>query len=78
MYHNQTDEELAETAKKHLKDAHPKDYQAMQSDGSLNKWSLARATATREYANDLQTSGMGEQEAWNLAIRQELLETESD
>lgn len=74
-----TRDELVRIALDHLKEFHPKDYRQMQRDKSLQQWAENRADAAADYANSLLPSAwFSPIEAWNLAVRQELLETESD
>lgn len=53
-------------------------YDAMRLDGSLKEVVGGRVAACKSYAQRLIDSGTWEGEAWNQAIRQELLESESD
>lgn len=61
-----------------LRDCKPKQFKAMVKDKSLKDVLDARVKACQEYAASLIATGVWEGEAWNLAIRRELLESESD
>jgi hypothetical protein len=73
-----TQEELEEKALNYLKTCLPKDYRQMKKDGELEENIRLRVKAAKSYAESLIKGGMFEGEAWNLAIRQEILDSESD
>jgi hypothetical protein len=70
--------ELEAKALHYLKTCKPKEYRELQKNGELQQSLQRRAKAARRYALNLIESGVWETEAWNRAIRLEILESESD
>ena len=52
--------------------------QSMKASGELQSYCKLKAQAAKGYAETLMKCGTWEQEAWRLAIRQEILEREAD
>lgn len=73
-----SDSQLREQALKFFKENKPKAYREMKADGSLEEVLAMRVKAARDYAQTLQNTGTWAGEAWNRAIRLEILESESD
>ena len=73
-----TFEELRQKALVFFKENKPKSYRQMKRDNELDEVLDMRARACQRYAQGLMEQGMWEGEAWNLAIRQEILESETD
>ena len=62
----------------YLKECKPTEYRQMKKDGELEKHLGLMVEACQRYAMNLKEQGVEEWEAWNLAIRQEILESPSD
>lgn len=73
-YQPPDDEELRQKALTFLKDVKPQEYRQLLRDGELQEMLRLKVQACKGYAKALG----GGPEAWNMAIRQELLESESD
>ncbi len=73
-----TQENLGAKALDFFKTCKPKEYREMKKDGSLQEVCQLAARAAQRYAQNLIGSGMWGREAWNMAIRQEILQSESD
>ena len=73
-----TQDDLEAQALDFFKRCKPKEYREMKRDGSLQEVCQLVAEAAQRYAQNLTGSGMWEREAWNMAIRQEILQSESD
>lgn len=72
------DLELSLKASNFLRENRPEQWAAMKRDGTLQQTVKSRVEACKAYAASLIDGGMFEGEAWNMAIRKELLESESD
>ena len=48
------------------------------SKSEINEWATLKANAARTEAEGLIASGIWDQEAWNRAIRSQILESETD
>jgi hypothetical protein len=46
--------------------------------GEISEWARLKANAARTEADGLMASGVWDQEAWNRAIRSQILESETD
>ena len=73
-----TQEVLVLKALKFFKECKPKEYREMKKDGSLQEVCELRAEGARRYAENLILGGMFGPAAWNMAVRLEILESESD
>ena len=73
-----TDGELWLKATDFFRTCRPHAHRDMRRDGSFEEVILGRVAACKRYATNLIDGGMWEGEAWNRAIRKELLESESD
>ena len=73
-----TQEQLEAKALHYLKTCKPKEYRELKKNGELQQSLTRRAQAARDYARRLILSGEFENQAWNRAIRLEILESESD
>lgn len=73
-----TQEVLVLKALNFYKECKPKEYREMKKDGSLQEVCQMKAKAAKRYAESLIHQGMWNREAWNMAVRQEILESESD
>ncbi len=73
-----TQEALEAQALDFSKKCKPKEYREMKKDGSLQEVCQLAARAAQSYAERLIKNGMWEREAWNMAIRQDILQSESD
>ncbi len=71
-------ESLEAQALDFFKRCKPKEYREMKKDGSLREVCQLRARAAKRYAENLIQCGVWEREAWNMAVRQEILESETD
>lgn len=71
-------ESLRAKALAYIKECKPRDYRRMKRNGELEKYLDLAVEACQDYARRLIEQGMWEREAWNMAIRQEILESESD
>jgi hypothetical protein len=67
--------DLEAKALEYVKENKPKEYRKMKKSGDLDEYCRLAAKAARESAEALIKSGMWDREAWNLAIRQEILES---
>ena len=70
-------DDLVEKALNYLKKVHPQDYSGMSTQ-RRDKYAEEAANRAEEYAATLIAQGKSESEAWNAAIRREILGTESD
>ena len=78
-YPTPTDGDLWLKAMDFLRVCRPKVYKELSSsDEGLEDLINSRIAACKRYAMNLIAGGTWEGEAWNLAIRQELLESETD
>ena len=68
---------LINKALNYLKEIHPEDYKGMSSQ-RRDKYAEEAASRAEEYAETLVAQGKPESEAWNEAIRREILGKESD
>ena len=73
-----TQEALEAQALDYLKKCKPREYRELKKTGELQELCRLRADAARNYAESLIHQGMWEREAWPMAIRLEILESESD
>ena len=69
--------DLVDKALTNLKENKPNKYRAMTIP-TRNQYAESAAKRAERYAKILISQGMFESDAWNMAIRQELLGTESD
>jgi hypothetical protein len=69
---------LITKAEKFFRENKHSEYLKMKLSGTLNKTCEARANAARDYARRLMALGINPSDAWNQAIRQEILESETD
>jgi len=77
-YQPPTQSQLENTALNFVKTNKPRYYRDLKKTGKLKEYCQRRATKAMSYAKSLIVSGMSEGEAWNTAIRQEILESKSD
>lgn len=74
-----TEAELVAKAIRYLRQNKPQEYKSLKEEGGgVYQYALAKAQAAERYAANLITEGKSPTEAWNMAIRQEILESESD
>jgi hypothetical protein len=73
-----TQQELEAKALRYLKTCKPKELKELKRNGELEQSLQLRARAAKRYALNLMESGVWETEAWNRAIRLEILESDSD
>jgi hypothetical protein len=69
-------DELVQKALNYLKEIHPQDYYGMSTQ-RRDKYAEEAANRAEGCAETLIAQGKSESEAWNTAIRQEILGTES-
>jgi hypothetical protein len=69
--------ELESKALNFIKRCKKKDCKTMSKE-EISEWATLKAKAARRYAQNLIASGVWVQEAWNRAIRSEILESETD
>ena len=77
-YNAPTDADLWLKATEFFRTCKPTAYRAMSREGNLEDVARRRVDACKSYAQRLINSGIWEGDAWNQAIRAELLESESD
>ena len=77
-YQPPTQSELKNKALNFVKTNKPRYYRDLKKTGKLKEYCQRRATKAMSYAKSLIVNGMSEGEAWNMAIRQEMLELKSD
>ncbi|GEM_PF-2675358 len=70
--------ELEAKAEYFLKTSRAKEYRAAKKSGELQEWIQIKVKAAKEMAESLIGGGVWEGEAWNRAIRSQILESESD
>jgi hypothetical protein len=70
--------ELVSKAKEHLKASDPKEHKRLEKEIKLQEYAELAANMTEEYAKNLIASGEAPPSAWNRAIRQEILGSETD
>jgi hypothetical protein len=68
---------LEAKARDFLHNIRPDQYKQM-SKADINEYCEIKAKSAIQYAKNLMTCGVSEPEAWNLAIRSCILESESD
>jgi len=73
-----TEDQLKEMALSFVKEAKPKEYHKMKKSGELGEYQRLKAKFAREEAEGLMSVGIWDQEAWNRAIRSQILESETD
>ncbi len=73
-----SDEVLRQKSLTFVKECKPKSYRQMKRLHELEEYLDLKVKACKREAQSLMESGVWENEAWNRAIRQELLESESD
>ena len=73
-----SDEELINMAMRYFRTCKPKEYRQMKKDGELMEVCQLMVKAARRYAKNLMAVGIFAGEAWNRAIRLEILESETD
>jgi len=77
-YQPPTQSALENKALNVVKTNKPRYYRDLKKTGKLKEYCQRRATKAMSYAKSLIVNGMSEGEAWNMAIRQEILELKSD
>ena len=78
-YKAPTETELINKALVFMKENYSrKKYKALKDSGEVQELAQLKAKAAIRYAENLISSGMWAGEAWNQAIRLEILESESD
>jgi len=77
-YQPPTQSELENKALNFVKTNKPRYYRDLKKTGKLKEYCQRRATKAMSYAKSLIVNGMSEGEAWNMAIRQKILELKSD
>lgn len=75
---NYTQAELEAKALKFIKENKPREYRKMKALRELSEYCQLKAERARKQAESLIADGIWDKEAWNLAIRQVILESESD
>ena len=81
VYHPPQDRSQAELkakAETFYKENRPAEYRKMKLLRTLDKACENKADAAKDFANSLIAGGVPASEAWNRAIRQEILESETD
>ena len=73
-----TDGMLEELRLDYLKRCKPTRFRLLNKDGTLDRHLQRSAIRCRERANTLILTGTAEEQAWQWAIREVLLETEAD
>ena len=73
-----SDQELKDKALNFLQENRPKDLRRLRAQGQLEQELSERVEACKRYAKNLEQSGAQPMEAWHRAVRQYLLESESD
>lgn len=73
-----TDDHLKTTYLRYLRECRPKVLQAAQSAGELDELVALAVNGAKTFARNLMLSGVFEPDAWNRAIRSELLESDSE
>jgi hypothetical protein len=73
-----TNAELEAKALRFVRQCRQKLYRELRQSGELKEYCRQKAKAARRYAENLIKSGEWEGNAWNRAIRLEILESESD
>jgi hypothetical protein len=71
-------EELEAKALYFLRTNRPKVYKKLEQSGELEEYCQLKAQAAKRYAENLIQSGEWLNQAWNRAIRLEILESETD
>ena len=70
---------LIETAMTFMKENYPrKKFWALKKSGELEELARLKASACKDYAENLIKTGTFANQAWNMAIKQEILGSESD
>jgi hypothetical protein len=69
--------DLTAKAITYLKENHPKEYRTMTIP-KRNQYAELAATRAERYAKNMIAQGIFESEAWNMAIRSEILSSETD
>jgi len=77
-YTNPTDQDLYMKGWNYYRMCKPKAFREMDRDGTLPEVIIKRVRACKRYAENLIQNGMWDGEAWQQAIRQEMLGSESD
>ena len=72
-----TQSELENKALTFVRTNKPKYYNNLKKTGKLKEYCQIRATKAMTYAKTLIVNGTPEAEAWNMAIRHEILEAKS-
>jgi hypothetical protein len=73
-----TFEDLKAKALEFIKQCKPTEYQRLRNSGELLGYCELKANAASDYAAILIASGIFEKQAWHMAIRSQILESESD
>lgn len=71
-------EQLEAKALAYIKECKPKEYKAALKNGTLQHWLDLKVEACQATALSLIQSGMWAGETWNLAIHQEILDSNTD
>jgi len=69
---------LKNKAETFLRTCRAKDYRKAKASGELQEWIGLKVQNCQDEAQSLMASGVWEQEAWNRAIRSQILESETD
>ena len=75
---NPSDGDLRAVAEHYLKTCQRKEYRQAKREGELDEWVALKAKGARTYAESMIAQGMDPGIAWNIAVRSELLGSESD
>lgn len=70
-----TFQNLRDQARAHLRLMKPKAYKQAVKDGDLEEWIDGKARAAQNLAENLHHCGATPEEAWNRAIREEILDS---
>lgn len=77
-YREPAKEELERKALKFIRECKPREYKKMKELGEVEEYCRGKAEAAINYAESLIGGGMYPGQAWNMAIRSQILESESD
>jgi hypothetical protein len=73
-----SEETLKAKALRFLRTCRAKEYRELSRSGDLPEAVSLKVKGAQDYAQSLMATGVWETEAWNRAIRSEILESESD
>ena len=73
-----TTNELEEQALKFLRDCRPQEYKELKARGAVEEYCQQKVEAAQRAAENLISQGTFPPQAWNTAIRTEILECQSD